>query len=68
MGNSESTPFGSTMIGIFLCTDDALSHTLAPPPTPKSSDFYRPQTKFAKLMFLHVSVSHSVHGGGGGWW
>ena len=26
---------------------------------------YRPQTKFAKVMFLHVSVSHSVHGGGG---
>ena len=27
--------------------------------------FYRPQTKFAKVMFLHPSVSHSVHGGGG---
>ena len=26
--------------------------------------FYRPQTKFAKVMFLHLSVSHSVHGGG----
>ena len=26
--------------------------------------YYRPQTKFAKVMFLHVSVSHSVHGGG----
>ena len=25
---------------------------------------YRPQTKFAKIMFLHVSVSHSVHRGG----
>ena len=25
--------------------------------------FYRPQTKFAKVMFLHVSVIHSVHGG-----
>ena len=25
---------------------------------------YRPQTKFAKAMFLHLSVSHSVHGGG----
>ena len=24
---------------------------------------YRPQTKFAKVMFLHLSVSHSVHGG-----
>ena len=24
---------------------------------------YRPQTKFAKVMFLHVSVSHSVHRG-----
>ena len=23
--------------------------------------YYRPQTKFAKVMFLHVSVSHSVH-------
>ena len=27
--------------------------------------FYRPQTKFAKVMFLLLSVSHSVHGGGG---
>ena len=27
---------------------------------------YRLQTKFAKVMFLHVSVSHSVHGGGVG--
>ena len=26
---------------------------------------YRPQTKFAKVMFLHLSVSHSVHGGRG---
>ena len=26
--------------------------------------FYRPQTKFAKVMFLHLSVSHSVPGGG----
>ena len=25
--------------------------------------FYRPQTKFAKVMFLHLFVSHSVHGG-----
>ena len=25
--------------------------------------FYRPPTKFAKVMFLHLSVSHSVHGG-----
>ena len=25
--------------------------------------FYRPQTKFAKVMFLHLSVSHSVQGG-----
>ena len=24
---------------------------------------YRPQTKFAKVMFLHMSVSHSVHRG-----
>ena len=24
---------------------------------------YRPQIKFAKVMFLHLSVSHSVHGG-----
>ena len=30
------------------------------------SAYYRPQTKFAKVMFLHVSVSHSVHGGSGG--
>ena len=28
-----------------------------------SCHIYRPQTKFAKVMFLHVSVSHSVHGG-----
>ena len=26
---------------------------------------YRPQTKFAKVMFLHLSVSHLVHRGGG---
>ena len=26
--------------------------------------YYRPQTKFAKVMFLHLSVSHSVHGVG----
>ena len=26
---------------------------------------YRPQTKFAKVMFLHLSVSYSVHRGGG---
>ena len=26
--------------------------------------YYRPQTKFAKVMFLHLSVSHSVHRGG----
>ena len=25
---------------------------------------YRPQMKFAKVMFLHLSVSHSVHRGG----
>ena len=25
---------------------------------------YRPQMKFAKVMFLHLSVSHSVTGGG----
>ena len=30
-------------------------------------NFYRPQTKFAKVMFLHVSVSHSVHRGGHAW-
>ena len=27
---------------------------------------YRPQTKLAKVMFLHLSVSHSVHVGEGG--
>ena len=26
-------------------------------------NFYCPQTKFAKVMFLHLSVSHSVHRG-----
>ena len=26
--------------------------------------FYCPQTYFAKVMFLHVSVIHSVHRGG----
>ena len=25
--------------------------------------YYCPLTKFAKVMFLHLSVSHSVHGG-----
>ena len=29
----------------------------------KYADFYRPQTQFAKIMFLHLSVSHSVHRG-----
>ena len=28
---------------------------------------YRPQTKFAKVMFLHLSVSHSVHRRGSTW-
>ena len=28
-----------------------------------SKYIYRPQTKFAKVVFLHLSVSHSVHGG-----
>ena len=28
------------------------------------ANFYRPQTKFAKVMFLHLSVSHSVHRAG----
>ena len=27
--------------------------------------FYRPQTKFTKFIFLHLSVSNSVHMGGG---
>ena len=27
--------------------------------------FYRPQTKLQKVMFLHLSVSHSVHKLGG---
>ena len=26
--------------------------------------YYCPQTKFAKVMFLHLSVCHSVHKGG----
>ena len=26
-------------------------------------DYYRPQTKFAKIMFLNLPVIHSVHGG-----
>ena len=39
--------------------------------------YYRPQTKFAKVMFLHLSVcplggGGGMHGGGGGvcvvWW
>ena len=29
----------------------------------KIVNYYRPQTKFAKVMFLHLSVSHSVHRG-----
>ena len=32
----------------------------------KTCFYYRPQKKFAKAMFLHVSVSHSVHMGRGG--
>ena len=27
--------------------------------------YCRPQTKFAKVMFLHLSVIHSIHSGGG---
>ena len=27
------------------------------------NNYYRPQTKFEKVMFLHLSVSHSVHRG-----
>ena len=37
-------------------------------PTPEDgvkTDYYHPQTKFAKVMFLHLSLSHSVHRGGG---
>ena len=30
--------------------------------------FYRPQTKFAKVMFLHVSVILSTGWGGHAWW
>ena len=30
-----------------------------------SLQIYRPQTKFAKVMFSHLFVSHSVHRGGG---
>ena len=33
-----------------------------------TNSYYRPQTKFAKIMFLHLSVSHSVHRGGGSTW
>ena len=33
----------------------------------KSTDYYRPQTKFAKVMFLNLSVSYSVHRGGSTW-
>ena len=29
--------------------------------------YYRPQTKFVKVMFLHLSVSHSVHRGKSTW-
>ena len=29
----------------------------------RSQHFYRPQTKFAKVMFLHLFISHSVHRG-----
>ena len=32
-----------------------------------TTNFYRPQTKFAKVMFLHLSVSHSVHRGESTW-
>ena len=30
---------------------------------PFETHFYRPQTKFAKVIILHLSVSHSVHRG-----
>ena len=41
------------------CTTTRLKTLLA-----EQNYFYRPQTKFAKVMFLHLSVNHSVHRGG----
>ena len=47
-----------------LCNQELLN--LSPAPAMKKYvHFYRPPTKFAKVMFLHLFVSHSVHGGGG---
>ena len=35
-----------------------------PPENAKSLNLYRPQRSCGKVMFLHLSVSHSIHGGG----
>ena len=47
-------------------------HVIPKPPIlspchPQASRNYRPQCSCGKVMFLHLSVSHSVHGGGGVW-
>ena len=64
MGNSESTPFGFTMIGIFLCTDDALSHTLAPPP--QKVLIFTARKRSLRSLCFYTCLSVILFTGGGG--
>ena len=74
-------PFAYVGISVGVLCPGALCRE-PPPQNQKRSmhstgmlSYYRLQTKFAKVMFLHLSVSHSVHGvvvsrprpGGRGW-
>ena len=45
------------------CSNYRVEHKKSNHQTCDNLHFYRPQTKFAKVMFLHLSVSHSVHRG-----
>ena len=56
------------------CSNYRFEHKKSNHQTCDNLHFYRPQKKFAKVMFLHLSVSHSVHrghawlrGGGHAW-
>ena len=66
---SNFTFCGAYIYAQFSSAPHNFSKTSTPPERwrlPYGKSCYRPQTKFAKIMFLHQSVSHSVHGGGGG--
>ena len=48
---------------LYMCTCPFSPSKLIPGVFHDPAYFYRPLTKFAKVMFLHLSVSHSVHRG-----